>query len=229
LESISNKSTKRKKILAEIFDGLLTSDVQVRYLIVEILEQIALKCPKEMLSEIVHGLKTIYNEPNKDLEKRFIEIYVKLVTEYSKDIPLNKLKIFFESILIKQEVYQNITKSRIHNLNVKIFINNFEVQEILVNLYLHEILKNKTDTTQFAELLEDYNAIIIAFTLLQKFDVKSRKKILARKSLKNIHNEAFLETINNILNLYNEGNIKELSEIFDPKLGINFSNKIKHL
>ncbi len=226
LSEIKKNTTRRKKILEEIFDNLLTSDVQIRYLIVEILEQIAQKCPQYLLAEIIQGLKSSYNEPNKDLEKRFIEIYTKLVTEHTKDIPLIKLKSFFEKVMIKQEICQSITRNHLHNLNVKIFINNFEVQEILVSLYLHEILKNKTDTTEFAELLEDYNAIIIAFTLLQKFDIKSRKKILARKSLKVINNEAFLETINKIMTLYNEGNIKELSEIFDPKLGLNFSNKI---
>jgi len=226
LSEIKKSTTRRKKILKEIFDNLLTSDVQIRYLIVEILEQIAQKCPQYLLAEIIQGLKSSYNEPNKDLEKRFIEIYTKLVTEHTKYIPLIKLKNFFEKVMIKQEICQSITKNHLHNLNVKIFINNFEVQEILVYLYLHEILKNKTDTTEFAELLEDYNAIIIAYTLLQEFDIKSRKKILARKSLKVINNEAFLETINKIMTLYNEGNIKELSEIFDPKLGLNFSNKI---
>jgi sporulation protein YlmC with PRC-barrel domain len=226
LQTIKKSSSQRKKVLTEIFENLVTSDVQKRYLIVEILEHIALNCPNYLLQEIVQGLEAIYNEPNKDIEKRFIEIYNKLVSEKNEDLPFTGLKNFFESVLIKQEVCTKITKNHIHNLNVKIFINNFEVQEILVNLYLQEMLKNTTDTTEFAELLQDYNAIIIAYTLIQEFDLKSRATILKKKSLKSSYNVAFIETIEKIVNLYNEGNIKELSEIFDPKLGITFSHKI---
>lgn len=41
LQTIKKSSSQRKKVLAEIFENLVTSDVQKRYLIVEILEQIA--------------------------------------------------------------------------------------------------------------------------------------------------------------------------------------------
>ncbi|MHA1124810.1 MAG: hypothetical protein ACTSO7_02900 [Candidatus Heimdallarchaeota archaeon] len=226
LQSHKSSTSKRKKVMKEIFGKLATSDVQIRYKIVEILEQIAKNCPKYLVQEIILGLESIYNEPNKDIEKKFIDIYTKLVTDHSKDLPITKLRNFFEKVIIKHEICQSISTNQIHNLNVKIFINNFVVQEILVNLYLREILKNKTDTTEFVGLLEDYNAIIIAYTLIQEFNLKTRKKILERKSLKIIHNEAFLETIDKIMTLYNDGNIKELSEIFDPKLGITFSNNL---
>ena len=226
LQLLKKNISRRKKVLELLFENLATSDVQVRYLIIEIFEQMQKKYPKYLVQVIVTGLKSMYNEPNKDLEKRLIEIYTKLVTENSKDLPINELKSFFKKVMIQHEECKSITKNHIHNLNVKIFINNFEVQEIFVKLYLLEILNNKTDTTEFAELLEDYNAIIIAYTLIQEFNLKSRNKILAKKSVKIIHNEAFLETIEKIMTLYNKGNIKELSEIFDPKLGIIFSNKI---
>ena len=37
---------------------------------------------------------------------------------------------------------------------------------------------------------------------------------------------AFLDSIKNIIQYFREGKVKKLVEIFDPKLGITFSNKL---
>ena len=112
-------------------------------------------------------------------------------------------------------------------MNLKIFVNNFSAQEVIISTYFSEILAKKDEfPEEYAELLKDFNAIIIAYTMIQSVNQENWVDIMNCECMTKTHNKAFIDSINSILTLFQEGNIEKLSEIFDPKLGIKFSNRL---
>jgi hypothetical protein len=100
------------------------------------------------------------------------------------------------------------------------------VQDALIYFYLKRIIAKKEDVGEFTQLLSDYNAIIIAYTLIGSFKQSEWKKFLQSTSIKKTFEKPFIEIIEKTLEQFNDGNIKALSETIDPKLGYYFSNQI---
>ena len=91
---------------------------------------------------------------------------------------------------------------------------------------MKRIIKKKEDAKEFAQFLKSYNAIIIAYSLLTAFKQSEWKVFLDSPQLENTFEKPFIESIEKILKQFNSGNIKEISDIVDPKLGYQFSNQI---
>ena len=222
-EEISTKKTFLKKI----FQSSMTTDNNTRMIAAELLEEITEKSTKIILPFFIDGLKATYNEPSKQIEQKLINSFSKIASIQKDEFKANSYSIFFDDLLVKRKYCKNISLNRIHNINLKIFINNFHSQEYLVKIYLNEILKDSENAKEYAELLKDYNALIIAYTIIQHYNPETwQKKILKSKYIQNTYDTAFLESINNILEIFSTGNLKQLNEIFDLKLGVYFSNRI---
>ena len=172
------------------------------------------------------GLESLYNEPSKDVEQLITNYLTKTATNANSNILQVNFQNFFDKLVIKRTICKNITRNRIHNLNLKIFVNNFYVQDILIYYYLKRIIKKKEDAQEFAQFLKNYNAIIIAYSLLTAFKQSEWKAFLDSPQLENTFEKPFIESIEKILKQFNNGNIKEISDIVDPKLGYQFSNQI---
>ena len=172
------------------------------------------------------GLESLYNEPSKDVEQLITNYLTKTATNANSNILQVNFQNFFDKLVIKRTICKNITRNRIHNLNLKIFVNNFYVQDILIYYYLKRIIKKKEDAQEFAQFLKNYNAIIIAYSLLTSFKQSEWKAFLDSPQLENTFEKPFIESIEKILKQFNNGNIKEISDIVDPKLGYQFSNQI---
>ena len=219
-------STK-KTILRKIFQSSVTTDNNKRMIAAELLEEITEKSTKVVLPFFIDGLRATYNEPSKQIEQKLINSFSKIASIQKDEFKANNYAIFFDDLIVKRKYCKNISLNRIHNIYLKIFINNFHSQEYLVKIYLNEIISNTENAKEYAELLKDYNALIIAYTIIQHFTYEIwQKKIMKSKYIQNSYEAPFIESINNILEIFNAGNLKQLNEIFDLKLGVYFSNRI---
>lgn len=216
----------QNKILDNLLEATDTSDQNTRMIVVDILGKLAEDPSEKIMTIFSQSLKAIYNEPNKSLEQKFAQVLTKLASRYNSEIVDEKFQKFCKDLLVNRKFCKNISLNRIHNLNLKIFVNNFSAQEMIISTYMSEIIANRNEATEYAEFLKDFNAIIIAYSIIQTIEQKNWTKIMKCKCMTKTHNEAFIKSINSILNQFEEGNIKKLSEIFDPKLGIKLSNKL---
>ncbi|NHJ85952.1 MAG: hypothetical protein FK734_10855 [Asgard group archaeon] len=213
------------KILLELLNKMSTSEYIIRKNVVEIISHIANTKPGYLIPVFIKGLDTIYNEPSKEIEERIIQYLSKVASDKSFEMLHNELNNYFEDLIINQVNCKNISRNRIHNINLRIFVNNFDVQEKLVHFYLKEILTKNADAKEFSEFLSDYNALIIAYSLIQSFDQNEWNQILNSKLLQNLE-PSFKDSIVNFLDYFKSGNIKLLAETVEPKLGYQYSNKI---
>ncbi len=216
----------RKRALSNLLKQMVTTDLQIRLSAALILNKISENSPELLVPVFLEGLQSVYNEPSKEVEQVIIRWLTRTATTKNEEILILDLNDFFGKLIIDGKMCKNITKNRIHNLNLKIFVNNFDIQEIIVNNYIYKISKNKDDATEFVKLLEDYNAIIIAYGLIRSVDQTKWNSFLESKYVKGVFEKPFKDSISNFLFHFKECNIKKISEVVDPKLGYNFSNKI---
>ncbi|HUU77888.1 MAG TPA: hypothetical protein VMX55_06045 [candidate division Zixibacteria bacterium] len=227
VDSFFNSRNFSEIVLSNLFQ--ITTDTDTRALTAEIFERIISKSRtiKEIAPIFQEVLKATYNEPSKHIEQKLTNSLNKIATTQNDELLSYNLSNFFIDLLIKRKYCKNITINRIHNINLKIFANNFHVQAILVKTYLVEMIKNSLDAKEYATLLRDYNAIIIAYTLIQEFDPNIwQTQISVNKFIQESYDSTFIESVNNILENFTDGNLKKLNEIFDLKLGIYFTNRI---
>ncbi len=216
----------QNKILVNLLKSTDTTDQNTRMVVVDILEELTENSSEEVITIFIQSLKATYNEPTKSLEEKFAQVLTKLASKYNSEIVDANFQKFCKDLLVKRKFCKNVSLNRIHNLNLKVFVNNFSAQEAIISTYLSEIIVNGGEAIEYAEFLKDFNAIIIAYSIIQTVEQKDWSKIVKCKCMTDTHSEAFIESINSILSLFQEGNIEKLSEIFDPKLGIKFSNKL---
>ena len=209
-----------------LMDHMADVDLNIRTITATILNHISEGSSQVIIPFLPEGLESAYNEPSKDIEQLIINYLTRTATEANSKVLLTNIDSFFYKLIIKRTFLKNITRNRIHNLNLKIFVNNFYVQEMLINNYLKSIIGKKEDALEFARYLKDYNAILIAFTLIKEFSKPDWKKFLESPHLEENFEKPFIESIEKILEQFNNGNIKEISDIVDPKLGYQFSNQI---
>ncbi len=226
VKKIMDDKRFKKKALSLLNAIITEADSKIRSIVVTIFNQLTEKDPYLLIPYFREGLESAYNEPSKDIEQLIINYLTKIATDVNSNIMRVNFQSFFDNLIIKRKICKNITRNRIHNLNLKIFVNNFYVQDTLIFYYLKRIIGEKEDAEEFAELLSDYNAIIITYSLIYNFNQTDWKKFLNSSIIKKIFEKPFIESIENILYLFNESNIKELSEIIDPKLGYYFSNQV---
>jgi hypothetical protein len=222
---IENKHFLKKAIIL-LIAKMTEADLNTRTLTATILNHISEKDPHILIPYFREGLESVYNEPSKDVEQLITNYLTRTATNVNSNILIFNFQSFFEKLIIKRKIYKNITRNRIHNLNLKVFVNNFHVQDILINLYLKRIIGNKEEAQEFAQLLTDYNAIIIVYSLINAFNQSEWKIFLDSPLLEKTFEKPFLESIEKILEQFNKGNIKEISETVDPKLGYQFSNHL---
>ncbi|NHJ04844.1 MAG: hypothetical protein EAX90_08470 [Candidatus Heimdallarchaeota archaeon] len=229
VNSFFNSRNFNEIVLSNLFQITITTDSDTRALTADLFEKIIdkSKSTKTITPIFQEALKAAYNEPNKQIEQKLINSLNKIATSQNGELLSYNLSNFFIDLLIERKHCKNITINRIHNINLKIFTNNFHVQEILVKTYLEEMIKNSANAKEYATLLRDYNAIIIAYALIQEFDPKIwQTQISVNKYIQESYDNTFIESINNILDYFTVGNLKKLNEIFDLKLGIYFTNRI---
>ncbi|MHA1586176.1 MAG: hypothetical protein ACTSUW_02465 [Candidatus Heimdallarchaeota archaeon] len=220
-----------KKSFAEItipllMDYMADVDLNIRTIAATIFNHISERSPQVLLHYLSEGLESVYNEPSKDIEQLIINYLTKTATDVNSEILLTNISSFFFKLIIKRTFLKNITRSRIHNLNLKIFVNNFYVQEMLINNFLKRIIEKKEDAQEFAQYLKDYNAIIIAFTLIKEYSKPDWKIFLESPYLERNFEKPFIESIENIIEQFNNGNINDLADILDSKLGYHFSYQL---
>ncbi|MHA1122989.1 MAG: hypothetical protein ACTSPC_09360 [Candidatus Heimdallarchaeota archaeon] len=225
------KKIIEKKSFAEItipllMDYMADVDLNIRTIAATIFNHISERSPQVLLHYLSEGLESVYNEPSKDIEQLIINYLTKTATDVNSEILLTNISSFFFKLIIKRTFLKNITRSRIHNLNLKIFVNNFYVQEMLINNFLKRIIEKKEDAQEFAQYLKDYNAIIIAFTLIKEYSKPDWKIFLESPYLERNFEKPFIESIENIIEQFNNGNINDLADILDSKLGYHFSYQL---
>jgi len=215
-----------KKAVQLLVAKMTEADLITRNITATILNHFSESSPLLLVPYFREGLESLYNEPSKDVEQLITSYLTKTATNANSNILQVNFQSFFDNLIIKRKICKNITRNRIHNLNLKIFVNNFYVQDILIYYYLKRIIKKKEDAQEFAQFLKNYNAIIIAYSLLTAFKQPEWKAFLDSPQLENTFEKPFTESIEKILEQFNNGNIKEISDIVDPKLGYQFSNQI---
>ncbi|NHK32939.1 MAG: hypothetical protein FK730_16450 [Asgard group archaeon] len=222
-----NKNTRSKKTaIKHLIKNLSESNISTRLTAAYLLNKLSEKNTKHFVSFFKDSLISVYNEPSKEVENLLIKYLIRIATENKKELAKIKLNVFFDKLIVKRDICKSITKNRIHSLNMKIFVNNFDIQEIIICKYINNIIKNSNNTKEFALFLKDYNAILIAYSLIRTLEQNSWNDFLDSIIIKKSFNEPFRESIDRIIKNFLEGNIKALSEIIDPKLGFNYSNKV---
>lgn len=220
-----NKSFAKKAVQL-LVANMAEADLIIRNITATILNYLSESSHLLLVPYFREGLESLYNEPSKDVEQLITSYLTRTATNANSNILQVNFQSFFDKLIIKRKICKNITRNRIHNLNLKIFVNNFHVQDILIYYYLKSIIKKKEDAQEFAQFLKNYNAIIISYSLLTAFKQSEWKAFLDSPQLENTFEKPFIESIAKILKQFNSGNIKEISDIVDPKLGYQFSNQI---
>lgn len=222
------RSNKRftKKAIQLLVAKMTEADLITRNIAATILNHLSESNALLLVPYFREGLESLYNEPSKDVEHLITNYLTRTATNANSNILQVNFQSFFDKLIIKRTICKNITRNRMHNLNLKIFVNNFHVQDILIYYYLKRIIKKKEDAQEFAQYLKNYNAIIIAYSLLTAFKQSEWKAFLDSPQLKDTFEKPFIESIEKILEQFNNANIKEISDIVDPKLGYQFSNQI---
>ncbi|MBN1331012.1 MAG: hypothetical protein JXA54_16185 [Candidatus Heimdallarchaeota archaeon] len=215
-----------KQSLIELFEMIHIPEIKVRLISAEILNEISKTMSDLIYPNFLEIVKSSYNEPSKEVEKLLIEFATNLAILYNSKLLDLQLNEFFNDLLFERKFCRTISNNRIHNINKKIFSNNFEVQELIITKYLQKVLEEKEESLEFAELLSDYNAVLIAYALIKNYHDTEWEKIINSKYLKKTLDQHFIESINNILQHFIEGNMRYLSEMLDPKLGYTIANKI---
>jgi hypothetical protein len=226
LANMNRKASRRKAVLKSLLEKMSESETETRLTAAKILVGAAESNPIHLIPCFIKCLRSIYSEPNKEVENLLIKCLNRVVSQNSKNLAKLKLEPFFDKLIIKRSICKSITLNRIHSINLKIFVNNFDAQEIIINKYLTQIAKNKKKTDEFAVILKDYNAILIAYSLIRTFNQNKWDAFLNSESIIHAFNEPFRNSIKRVIQNFIDGNIKALSEIMDPKLGFNYSNKI---
>jgi len=226
VKKIIAKKRFSENALPLLMDYLVDVDMNIRTIAATILNHISEVSSQVLIPYLPEGLESVYNEPIKDIEQLTINYLTRTATEANSKVLLTNISNFFFKLIIKRTFLKNITRNRIHNLNLKIFVNNLYVQEMLINNYLKRIIEKKEDALEFAQYLKDYNAIVIAFTLIKEFSKPDWKKFLESPHIEKNYEKPFIESIENIIDLFNNGNINELSDIVDSKLGYHFSYQL---
>ena len=227
LVSKVNKNAKGKKTAVKYLISYLSeSNIKKRITAAEILNELSEQDTKYFVSFFKDSLISIYNEPSKEVENLLIKYLSRIATENKKDLLKIKLDIFFDKLIVKRSICKSITKNRIHSINKKIFVNNYEIQEIIICNYINKITLKSKEIEEFALFLKDYNAILIAYSLIRTLEHNNWNVFLDSPIIKKTFNEPFRNSIDCIIQNFLDGNIKALSEIIDPKLGFNYSNKI---
>ncbi|MHA1212286.1 MAG: hypothetical protein ACTSSH_07480 [Candidatus Heimdallarchaeota archaeon] len=222
---ISNKAF-RKKVITGLFNQLLTSEINIRLLAAEIIKNISVGNSEFILPTFNDGLKSVYNEPSKEVEKIITGYLTNLASKYNAKLLDLQLDQFLEKLIIKRDVCKTVSHNRIHNLNLKIFANNYVVQDLIIRKYLQIVDTTKKEASEFSVYLKDYNAIMIAYSMTKIFSQDKWNPFLHSKNIKNTFEQPYIDSINNIHVNFLEGNIKNLAKIVDPKFGIQISNKI---
>lgn len=215
-----------KKAIQLLVAKMTEADLDTRNITAIILNYLSESTPLLLVPYFREGLELLYNEPSKDVEQLITNYLTRTATNANSNILQVNFQSFFDKLIIKRKICKNITRNRIHNLNLKIFVNNFYVQDILIYYYLKRIIKKKEDAQEFAQFLKNYNAIIIAYSLLTAFKQSEWDAFLNSPQLENTFEKPFIKSIEKILEQFNSGNIKEISDIVDPKLGYQFSNQL---
>ncbi|MBK5113800.1 MAG: hypothetical protein KGD59_07805 [Candidatus Heimdallarchaeota archaeon] len=226
VKKITENKRFMKKAIALLITNMTEADLNTRTLTATIFNHISEKDPHILIPYFREGLESVYNEPSKDIEQLITSYLTRTATNANSSILKVNFQSFFDKLVIKRKIYKNITRNRIHNLNLKVFVNNFYVQDILIYYYLKRIIEKKEDAEEFANLLKDYNAIIIAYSLINAFDQTDWKIFLDSPISGKTFEKPFIESIKKILEQFNDGNIKEISDTVDPKLGYQFSNHL---
>jgi len=226
VKTLTTNKRFTKKAVQLLVAKMTEADLITRNITATILNHFSESSPLLLVPYFREGLESLYNEPSKDVEQLITSYLTKTATNANSNILQVNFQSFFDNLIIKRKICKNITRNRIHNLNLKIFVNNFYVQDILIYYYLKRIIKKKEDAQEFAQFLKNYNAIIIAYSLLTAFKQPEWKAFLDSPQLENTFEKPFTESIEKILEQFNNGNIKEISDIVDPKLGYQFSNQI---
>ncbi|NHJ32228.1 MAG: hypothetical protein FK732_05155, partial [Asgard group archaeon] len=224
-KTIKNKRF-RKKALSLLNDIMTEAGLKTRTTTALIFSKIVEENSQLLIPYFREGLESVYNEPSKDIEQLITNYLTRIASEANSNILKVNFHNFFDKLIIKRKICKSITRNRIHNLNLKIFVNNFYVQDILIYYYLKRIIGKKEDGGEFTQLLTDYNAIIIAFTLINNFKQSDWKKFLNSQTIKKAFEKPFIDSIENMLVQFDEGNIKELADVIDPKLGYQFTNQL---
>jgi len=226
VKTLTTNKRFTKKTVPLLIAKMTEADLITRTITATILNHLSEKGPQLLVPYFREGLESLYNEPSKDVEQLITSYLTRTATNANSNILQINFQSFFDKLIIKRKICKNITRNRIHNLNLKIFVNNFYVQDILIYYYLKRIIEKKEDAQEFALFLKDYNAIIIAYSLIKAFKQPKWKKFLDSPNLEKTFEKPFIESIEKILKQFNDGNIKEISEIVDPKLGYHFSNQL---
>ncbi|HUT80372.1 MAG TPA: hypothetical protein VMZ29_04140 [Candidatus Bathyarchaeia archaeon] len=226
IKKIQSNKSFCKQSLIELFNMMHTPEIKARMISAEILNELSKTMSDLIYPNFLEIVKSTYNEPSKEVEKLLIEFATNLATLYNSKLLELQLEEFFKELLLERKFCKTISNNRIHNINQKIFANNFEIQELIIAKYLQKVIEEKEDALEFAELLSEYNAILIAYSLIKNYHDNEWEKIINSKYIKKVFDNHFIESINNILQYFIEGNIKYLSEMLDPKLGYTIANKI---
>ncbi|NHJ46471.1 MAG: hypothetical protein FK733_01665 [Asgard group archaeon] len=226
VSDINTKASRRKTAIKSILNQFSESEIPKRLAASEILIELSEINASSLIPSFKQGLIHTYNEPSKEVEGNLLKYLIKVASQNNKMFAKLKLNKFFEKLIIKRDICKPITMNRIHNINLKIFVNNFETQEIIISNYLKIITKKTKKSDVFSLLLKDYNAILIAYSLIRTFKENNWSEFLNSNNIKKVFDEPFRNSIDRIIQNFLEGNIKALSEIIDPKLGFNYSNKI---
>jgi len=225
LKKAQKSKNSRKAILKEVIAHFSSPEIATRMEMASLLSEIIKTDYEMVLPYFPELLLSVYNEPDKKIESIICNVLTQVAIKANSKLATQKIERFFENLLIKREVCQAISISRIHSLNLKIFVNNYDMQSVIVSKYIQQILTSK-NSEDIANNLKDFNAIIIAYALIRCFDQKKWLMFVNSKTIKRTFDEHFIDTIDNILQSFQEGNIKTLTEIIKPKLGLDISKKI---
>ncbi|MHA1630735.1 MAG: hypothetical protein ACTSVS_11180 [Candidatus Heimdallarchaeota archaeon] len=225
VKKIKKSKTNQKTILKGIVRYLASPELPTRLEMAELLTKIVRQEYEIVIPYFSELLTAAYNEPDKKIESVLCNSLTRVAIEANSKLVTPKMEKFFNDLIINHKLCKTISFSRIHNLNLKIFVNNYDMQTLIVSKYIKQIFVKKSGN-DYADALKDFNAVIIANSLIRFFSPEKWQPFINLPAVKKTFDEHFIATINTILTSFVEGNIKTLTDIIKPKLGTDLSKKI---
>ena len=226
VKQINRTKAFRKKAIKYLLQQMQSFDLDIRKSTAEIFNEYVILNFEEAKRYFIDLLKSIYSEPSKEIEEIIIEYLTFIASKANSELVDQKLNEFLNDLIIERKICKTVSFNRIHSLNLRIFMQNYSIQEIICNGYLTKILQEPNNAEDIANSLKDYHAIVIAYSIIRSFEQDEWPSILASKSIQKSFDEHFINSITNIIKHFKNGDIRKLKDTLDPKLGKEISSKI---
>ncbi|MBD3190712.1 MAG: hypothetical protein GF308_08705 [Candidatus Heimdallarchaeota archaeon] len=226
IEAIKIDMNLGDKITKLLLEKLETTDLQMRLTATICIEKIIEKFPELIIPDYEKLLLTTYTESNIEIQEQLIKTLTYPLLSRREEIQTIPLEAFFEELIISKSIGKNSHLAKIHKINLKLFANDFIIQQILVCKYLKALFNNQEQNKKYLNYISEFNTFIISLVLFLRFSSDKWEVFFNIDSLTDFFQQSFIDSIQENLQLIDKADISQLNKLTENYYGIKLSKKI---